>query len=412
MAGSLYTNNVKYPPCRVRKLAPTGWALLVLAAALAGCGRNNVQVYQVAKEQAQAPPIAMPPGHPDTSGGAPSPALKYKVPAGWQEVAPGEMRAASFRVAGDNGKLADVSVIPLPGLAGGDLDNVNRWRGQVGLKGVAPDELAKLAEPVQMDGHQAQLYDQAGENVGSGEKTRILAAITRREGTAWFFKMTGDDALVAQQKPTFVEFLRSVTFPANAGQATLPPSHPPIGGTELPPSHPPIGGGSELPPSHPPIGGASMTAREAPASGSSGQDRPAWQAPADWKEVPGGQFLVAKFLVSGAGDAQAAVNVSMSAGDGGGLLANLNRWRGQLGLAPIADTDLAKQVRALDVPGSKAVLAEIAGTDPKTGQKTRLLAGVVPRAQQTWFYKLMGDERLVEQQKDAFIRFVQATKYP
>ncbi len=169
----------------------------------------------------------MPPGHPDTSGAA-GPALEYQRPTDWQEAPPGQMRAASFRVAGKDGKQADVSVIPLPGMAGSDLDNVNRWRGQVGLPGVSEAELAKLAQPVEIAGQPATLYEQAGINPGSGEKTRILAAITRRDGAAWFFKMTGDDDLVAQQKPAFIEFLKSVTFPAAAAQAQLPPSHPPI----------------------------------------------------------------------------------------------------------------------------------------------------------------------------------------
>ena len=97
----------------------------------------------MAKDQAQpqAQPAALPPGHPDTSGSA-GPRLEYKRPGGWQEAPPGEMRAASFRVAGKDGKQADVSVVPLPGLAGSDLDNVNRWRGQVGLPGVSEAELA------------------------------------------------------------------------------------------------------------------------------------------------------------------------------------------------------------------------------------------------------------------------------
>jgi hypothetical protein len=390
----------------------TPWALVLSLGLLSACGRNDIQVYRVAKAPEGAPAAALPQGHPNVSGGSTSPELKYKVPAGWQEVAPGEMRAASFRVAGQNGKQADVSVIPLPGMAGGDLDNVNRWRGQVGLKGVSAEDLAKLAQSVEIDRHAAQLYDQAGDNPGSGDKTRILAAILRREGTAWFFKMTGDDALVAQQKPTFVEFLKSVTFAPPGGQAGLPPSHPPIdGASELPPSHPPISGGSELPPSHPPIGGASMGAQSAPAA-SSGQDKPVWQVPSGWQEAPGGQFLVAKYLIKGSGDAQAAVNVSMSAGDGGGLLANLNRWRGQLGLKAVSEADLANQVQSLDVSGAKATLAEVSGTDPRTGQKSRLLAAIVPQGQQTWFYKLMGNEQVVEQQKEAFTKFVQTARYP
>ena len=165
-------------------------------------------------------PGALPPGHPDTSGSA-APALQYKGPTGWNEVAPGQMRAASFRVPGKDGKQADVSVIPLPGLAGSDLDNVNRWRGQVGLPGISEAELAKLAQPVEIAGQSASLYEQAGSNPGPGDKTNILAAITRRDGTAWFFKMTGEAALVTEQKPAFIEFLKSVSFPAAAGKLSL-----------------------------------------------------------------------------------------------------------------------------------------------------------------------------------------------
>jgi hypothetical protein len=359
-----------------------------LLAALVGCDRGQVQEYRVSKEQplgqAQTQAAALPPGHPDVSGAA-APALQYKRPADWQEAPLGEMRAASFRVPGKDGKQADVSAIPLPGLAGSDLDNVNRWRGQVGLPGVSEEELAKLAQPVQIAAQAASLYEQAGTNPGSGDKSRILAAITRRDGIAWFFKMTGDDALVAAQKPAFVEFLTSVNFTASPAQAQLPASHPPIDG-------------------------ASMMG-QAGTSASSGQPKPNWDVPSGWKEVPGGQFLVAKFLVTGAADAQAAVNVSMSPGDGGGLLANVNRWRTQLGLGPVAEADLANQTQALDLADGKASVTDIAGQDPKNGQKARLLAVVIPRSGQTWFYKLMGSAQVVQQEKDAFMKFVQSVKY-
>ncbi|MCX6923794.1 MAG: hypothetical protein NT154_11385 [Verrucomicrobia bacterium] len=352
----------------------------------------------MAKEQApaQAPdqgqPAALPPGHPDTSGGMPPgllgaagavvPAIQYKRPADWQEAPVGQMRAASFKVAGKDGKQAGVSVIPLPGLAGSDLDNVNRWRGQVGLPGVPEAELSKLAQAVEIAGQAAGLYDQAGTNAASGEKSRILAAITRRDGTAWFFKVTGDDTLVAEQKLAFIEFLKSVTFQVATAQAQLPPSHPP---TDM--------------------------MSQAGAAASSGQPKPNWEVPTAWKEIPGGQFLVAKFVLTGAANAQANVNVSMSPGEGGGLLANVNRWRGQLGLGPVADADLAKATQSLDLPAGKASLADIAGKDPKSGQDTRLLAVVIPRSGETWFYKLMGDTQVVQQEKDAFMKFVQSVKY-
>jgi hypothetical protein len=145
------------------------------------------------------------------------------------------MRVASFRVPGKGGKLAEVSVVRLPGLMGGDLISLNRWRGQVGLPPVTEDDMAKLARPVEIAGKTGQLFEQAGENPGSGEKNRILVAVQRRDEVAWFFKIAGDDELVAQQKPVFLEFLKSVSIPATAAQPALPPSHPPIGNGALSP---------------------------------------------------------------------------------------------------------------------------------------------------------------------------------
>ena len=65
--------------------------------------------------------------------------------------------------------------------------------------------------------------------------------------------------------------------------------------------------------------------------------------PAGWQEVPGGQFLVAKFNLTGDSGATAAVNVSSSPGEGGGLAGNVNRWRGQLGLEKLSDADVTAQ---------------------------------------------------------------------
>jgi hypothetical protein len=358
--------------------------LLSLAFFLAGCGRDDIQVYRVAKERPQAPSqAAMPASGSETASAMPR--LKYNLPAGWQEVSPGEMRAAAFHIAGKDGKQADLGVVPLPGLMGRDLENVNRWRGSVGLPAVTEEDLPKLVQPVPIAGQAGQMYEQAGENPGSGEKTRILVAILRREGVAWFFKMNGDDEVVLDQKPAFVEFLKTASFTAAQAQPELPPSYPPIGGPVSPP------------------------ATETAAASSEG--KPTWQVPPGWREVAGGQFLVAKFTIAGADNAQAAVNVSMSGGDGGGLAGNVNRWRKQLGLGELSDTDLAKEVSTLDTAQGKVSVVDFSGTDGRTGQKARLVGAVVPQGGQTWFYKLMGSESVVAAQKEAFNKFVQTAKY-
>jgi len=196
-----------------------------LAAALGGCDRGQVQEYRVPREEPPMQQSTAPSGHSDASV-APAPTLEYQRPPGWQEAPLGQMRVASFEVSGKDGRRAEVSVVPLPGPAGTDLNNVNRWRSQVGLPPVPGADLAGLAQPVEIAGQPAKLYEQAGGGPGATGQGRILAAIIRREGVAWFFKMAGDDGLVAEQKSAFIEFLRSVSFPAgdSVGQPKASPA--------------------------------------------------------------------------------------------------------------------------------------------------------------------------------------------
>jgi hypothetical protein len=362
------------------------WAAsLIPLVLLTSCSDSDVKVYRVAKENTPPPMTAhgqLPAGHPDVTSAKPQ--LTWITPEGWTETKAGEFRVGSFTIKGENGKQADLGIFPLPGGAGGDFANVNRWRSQVGLEAVAAEELKKLAEKIEITGQPAELYDMAGKAAGSDEPTRILGAIQHREGTAWFFKMTGDDQLVAQQKAKFIEFLKTLKMEAPQ-MAGLPPSHPPIDGPSLPAT--------------------------TPVASISNEGKPNWQVPAGWTEVPGGQFLAAKFNIAGEGGAQAAVNVSTSSGDGGGLLANVNRWRQQLGLSPTSEADLAKSARSVEIAGGKATLVEMEGTDARTGKAARVVGAIVPQSGQTWFYKLMGDSKLVEGEKEAFTKFVQAVRY-
>jgi len=378
------------------KLWPVAVGTFLLLAA-AGCGRDNVKVYHVDASDATTPtpppaaPVAMPSAMPnglpapDNSG---QPSLQYVLPAGWEKKAPTQMRVASFGVS-QAGKQADVSVIPLAGAAGTDPANVNRWRGQVGLGALPESDVAKLAEKVTVGEQPADLYDLAGTAPGSSEAERILGVILHRDDTAWFFKMTGESALVEQEKPAFIAFLKSVQFGAPAAAPA------PMDMSQLPSAHPPIDG---------------MTPGASTAGAAAG-DKPTWTIPAGWQEGPLAQFLVAKYVIADAAGAQASVNVSSLTGDGGGLLPNVNRWRKQLGLDSVTDADLVN-LPAIDASGVKATLIELSGTDGRTGKPAQLVGVVLPLGGQTWFYKLMGDATVVAQQKDALIQFVQSAKYP
>ncbi len=369
---------------------PFAAALALLA--LAGCDRDKIQTYKVDSTNAVAvaPPSGGMPGTmpdslpaPDNSG---LPKLKYTLPEGWQGKPLTQWRVASFTVS-ENGKSADISVVPLGGMAGGDLANVNRWRRDVGQSQLATDEeMKKLAEPVTIAGQPADLYDLSGTSPGSGDEERIVAAILHNEDTAWFFKMTGAADLVKKNKPAFVAFLQSVAFAKSSAPSLPPPAE-----------------ASQLPAGHPAIPGAPIAA--AAPSGN-----PTWTVPSDWKSGEPSQFVLAKFDIQNA-SGTAAATVSQLDGDGGGLLANVNRWRGQLGQQAIFADDAAK-LPAIDAGGIRATVADFNGTDARTGKPARLVGVVLPRNGQTWFYKLMGDPDVVAAQKDAFIKFVQSAKYP
>jgi hypothetical protein len=295
----------------------------IAALLLVGCDRDSVKVYHVSDNQSQSQPTTqvqgtpqtapalpanaadqtLPPGHPDISSAnmaaanANSP-LTWKTPDGWTQLPPSELRVASFKV-NQNGKMVDISVIPLGPMAGTDPANVNRWRGQVGALAATDEDIQKSAENVEAAGQTAQLYDVVGTNPASGDKSRIIGVIQHRADATWFYKMTGDADLVEAQKPAFIEFLKSLKFTDATAQTEMPAS--------LPPGHPQIG---------------DMNSAAATPAPISHEGQPNWTVPSDWKEISGGGFLVAKFLIN---DGAAAVNVSMSANDGGGLIANVNR---------------------------------------------------------------------------------------
>src|SRR5207249_1802842 len=70
--------------------------------------------------------------------------------------------------------------------------------------------------------------------------------------------------------------------------------------------------------------------------------KPSWEVPAGWQEVAASQMLLAKFLVGG-NEGRAEVTVSAFPGDTGSVLGNVNRWRAQVGLAPLSQEDADRQ---------------------------------------------------------------------
>jgi len=351
-------------------------ALFLATFLVVGCRREGITVYRVPKEK--APEMAETKRVETTQ-----PQLQWKTPPGWQEQAPSGMSVANFLIPGPEGNKAQLAVMTFPGEGAGELDLINIVRENAGLPQVNEEELARLVEAVKIGSEPAKLIDLTGAVKSSDavSPSRILVAVFPHGGVTWFFKLAGNATVVSAQKPAFLDFLQSVSF------------------TERP--------GTSRPGQF-----VSTNVKRLPGSEAEGAPvKPAWEVPADWREAPVGQMSLARFEIGGS-DSKAEVTVSAFPGAAGGLLDNLNRWRGQLGLKPVGQAEAEKLVASLDVMGGKAMLVDMNGQNPQTGQKVRLISAIVSREGMTWFYKLMGDEAAAEREKEAFIKFVQSVRYP
>ena len=201
--------------------------MLGLALAVAGCRDEKVTSYQIPKEHDAGGSTAESPATPSSVPAAPAAmaatpvatatgaVLTWTAPAACQTKALGQMRKGSYTVAGADGVTADLSITAFPGAVGGELANINRWRGQLSLAPIAETELPAAVSRIAVDGLGFTVVDL----VATGDQPqRILGAMVPLDGAMWFFKLTGPDAFVASQKAGFLAFLQTVKASAPAAK--------------------------------------------------------------------------------------------------------------------------------------------------------------------------------------------------
>jgi hypothetical protein len=346
-----------------------------MATSLHSLAGDQIQTYTVPKEHPDIPVNAAP--------------IHWTTPAGWEEKPATGIRLGSFAIKGENAGKAEVSITSFPGSVGTELDNVNRWRNELAL---GPIEEADLSSgPVTVDSIQGKLYDIAGATA------RTVVAVVPRNGNSWFIKLRGDTATVDAAKPAFLEFLKSVHFGAGGHSGQVASS-------------------SAAPDAADPHAGLGLQGipnpRENPAAPDTSANVPKWNVPAQWVETGPRPMILNSFSVSDDAGAKAEITVSFFGGQVGGILANINRWRGQMGLGPIESAQLDGVTESLATSDGTATLVDFMGTDAKTGQPARLVAAIVPHGDNTWFYKLMGNSKVVGGQKDSFVQFIKTVHYP
>ena len=134
---------------------------------------------------------------------ASTPEFKWKVPEGWQTLAPGNMQIGKFAVPEKDGAKAEVFVSIFPNDTGGTLANVNRWCQQLGLPAVDDASLASIAAPLDPAVPDAVLIDL------KNDPRALLGAIIPRNGKWWFYKLLGDASAVGAARESFIAFAKS-----------------------------------------------------------------------------------------------------------------------------------------------------------------------------------------------------------
>ena len=137
-----------------------------------------------------------------------------------------------------------------------------------------------------------------------------------------------------------------------------------------------------------------------------------FKAPKEWEALgPDKTGIVTARFQTGEGASAVTATLVELAGEGGGLGANVNRWRTQVGLESLAEKEVLKALDPIKVDGAAAHRLDVTG--PAVGDKPaqRIIAVVVKSGDATWFIKMNGSAGAVDKQKAPFDEFVKSIRF-
>ena len=399
-------------------MKPTLFSIGLFTFALASCKQDKeIKVYRVAKEASPAVPSAesgdphagvpgMMPGGVmgGAAGGAaadadphagltadqlaaagtampPSQGYSDTPPAHWKKQPPSAMLLVKYQIQGEDGAVVDVTFSTLRSAPGGLLANINRWRDQLNQPVFDEASLKQNTSTVKSGFGDAVFVEIEGlaPSADAAKDGRLIGAVAEVGASAWFFKLRGNAALAAAEKENFLRWIESVK-PAAPAETSKVPMHgtPPGEQIAAPPASPAA-----------PMGDGSVT----------------WQMPDGWAAAKGSSARYATLAVTGADGSKGEIAITHFPGDVGGDLANVNRWRGQIGLTSIDEAALAPSIMQVTA-GPKSIKVIDA-----TGPQNRCAAGWVAHGGETWFFKFTGPDALVGAEKAKFTAFLESIRF-
>ncbi len=158
-----------------------------------------------------------------------------------------------------------------------------------------------------------------------------------------------------------------------------------------------------------PAAAAPMVAPASMKAEAASFDAPKWgKLPAGWSVGPENGMRKATWIVAGPDGTKAEVAVTVFPDKVGGLTANVNRWRGQIGLTPASGDEIAASAKPAKVGGIESQRFVMVSTDGKKG----LDAVMTPHKGATWFFKMSGDAAAVAANGAALVAFLAESQLP
>ena len=315
-----------------------------------GCNREEpIKAYQAPREPARV--------HHER--------LEWKTPGEWIEwPGPDEQSYGGFTIEESQPPLElTITALPRESPSAADVTaNVNRWQRQLEMPASSKEEVRGLVKKVMADGRAVFQVDLAGP--AGAEQKRILAAMAVDGDRVWFFKLMGPTARLEKHKAEFDQFVPSLRF--NAFKTS--------------------------------------TAEKGTKDGLT------WTKPIGWEYGGEGQFRVVTMF---GGDALDPVEVIVSKLGGtsfGAILDNINRWRGQVGLPPVAnENDQRKQ--PMQLAGNPAVFFDLSGPGTAENPNQRMLLVMTMVNNDVWFFKMTGEQQFVVSEKSKFDEFLKSIQF-
>ena len=140
--------------------------------------------------------------------------LSWEAPHAWVQGSERAMRLVTYQTAPNKKTECYISVFP--GNAGGVVQNVNRWRHQMGLSELDPEAVEEL--PVlEILGEKATFIEIKGNYTGMSGPTQsafmMLGVVCPLSDQTLFVKMIGPIAEVINERENFLSFCRSLKLP-------------------------------------------------------------------------------------------------------------------------------------------------------------------------------------------------------